>query len=1433
MSSSCGNDGCRLQGRWLSAWQAESLERCPACGANLRQVGAPPSAWPVEEFRAPLATAPYPVAVLLRALADAREPEAVASLVVQLLGATLRTHALIVASEYIQSRIRSEALTQSLERDLAINPALTAWPRFLRRAAEILEREGHEWFAPGLIAGFREFAGPGGADEALGGSLGLLLEWRNRLMHGALPGRESLEAELRVLWPDIAQLVRSLTWFEGVQMLQREGTVVWSLAGPRPRVLARAWPGGDASVCIVRADGMALGVHPWLLAGGEQLGENAIGELLTFDQWTGRQLQFVGAQGGRYRLLRPLRDWADAVASKRRLLQLAPQSLTPEALQERCRAWTARTLADLIHARKVLPGTHQPRQEVERHLRGFAESSTRLAVLAAAAGAGKTNVLASLVRSWEAEGRWVLFVRGEALASQDLLALLRAGLGLSEEVRARELAACCRAGEAALLLVIDGLNEAPERADLLASLAALLRETTRGDAGPPALRALVSWRSEDVSWTRKVLGNFERDDCYPSLERLESRDGTRAASGLEATLLGALGPAEVDALWKRLGRSDKGRFRPRFTPEDLRRHSPVSARALGHPLTLRTWLEVYSGHGLPVEASSQRLAVDWFDWLGRRSGDGGSLLADLARLLMAARTRRLSLQALFDDASLSEQLLRRDPRAPFRVLTEGLGLLVVTRVEGDAELVFTMDRWMEQVCGLVMAADIVEPNAACLIERLQSWAGWDAAAGIVGAALGAFVDRAGLLTLAEFVDLADGLTGSLRQEALEGAGRQMARSVLGGAGPEEVAAAVLEELTDADLEALGTCVEALGDEVAWESAERLLVRALDLESAQVPAARSVLLVRLAQVRHELGDQAGRIEALEAVEALPIDPGELVDVTDEARTGLALSYAALRSPKAIPAAEELVERALSRGGRESDDWRRAAEVFARVLFELDSQERAFALQMEVVAQEELVEEPDVGRLATALGRAATYAQARGSLAEALRLRKRAHALWVEAEGERGPAVAYSLGSIAWTLEDMGRSEAVAYRQRSLEISQELYGSRHPLVAAALENLGRALLETRGGDAALETLAAALDAHRDVFGAEHPSSLNALSRLAWAHQDARQDEVAIRLRREAVEGWLRAAGEVHPEVAKAMHALASTLTDSGEHDEALAWHERALAAMRKIHASDHSDLAESIANVGIVHFYAGRASDARPWLIESQQMLERIHGPTHPEVRVALLRTAVIERESGDPRAAIACYERALGQMRGVLHPGHPHVLAALRGLVPLVRSLDPPEDAIALQRELVAACKAVDSPDPEAVSDQQAVLARLLRDVGSFAEAEQLLLTVLVEREGRLGRNAAQVRLTRVRLAELALARDEPARALQELEALRSMPKLADEAPSEVAHSIPVLMAEVLLALGQSAKARAALDEARAFQASGQVDLLRRLDAVEAALEGQS
>ncbi len=239
------------------------------------------------------------------------------------------------------------------------------------------------------------------------------------------------------------------------------------------------------------------------------------------------------------------------------------------------------------------------------------------------------------------------------------------------------------------------------------------------------------------------------------------------------------------------------------------------------------------------------------------------------------------------------------------------------------------------------------------------------------------------------------------------------------------------------------------------------------------------------------------------------------------------------------------------------------VLAITYGELGDYVKSEAMYRQALSIEEKNLPPEHPTIATYLDNLAGVYRDLGDLAKAEPLLKRALAIREKTLGPDDLLVSASLNNIGNFHDDKGEyAEAEKAYLRSLEIREKKFkGNPHPWIAQSLYNLGD--LSWKAGDLTkAETyLQRSLAVSEKVFGADHPSITYSLTGLANVYRDTGNYEKAEPLYRRVISIYDATFGKEHPTKARILTGLATLYLAKGDLPSAISTQSEANAIAEK--------------------------------------------------------------------------------------------------------------------------------------------------------------------------------------------------------------------------------------------------------------------------------
>ena len=211
------------------------------------------------------------------------------------------------------------------------------------------------------------------------------------------------------------------------------------------------------------------------------------------------------------------------------------------------------------------------------------------------------------------------------------------------------------------------------------------------------------------------------------------------------------------------------------------------------------------------------------------------------------------------------------------------------------------------------------------------------------------------------------------------------------------------------------------------------------------------------------------------------------------------------------------------------------------------------------------------------------------------------------------------------------DALSFELEALEIAKRIHGSRHPKVAARLNNLAR--VKQAAGDlaGAFALYSEALRITKAAHGEMHPDVAATLNNMGLIRRLQGDVDGALQLYEEALRIKVATVGPTHPDVATTLNNVALVKRAKGELTTALGILEDAVRIQKAAYGEKHPDVAATLTNIGRIALEVGNIGLAQACLRESYQQRRELLGDKHPRTKKTLraLRKAL---NTAKPRLA---------------------------------------------------------------------------------------------------------------------------------------------------------------------------------------------------------
>jgi hypothetical protein len=310
----------------------------------------------------------------------------------------------------------------------------------------------------------------------------------------------------------------------------------------------------------------------------------------------------------------------------------------------------------------------------------------------------------------------------------------------------------------------------------------------------------------------------------------------------------------------------------------------------------------------------------------------------------------------------------------------------------------------------------------------------------------------------------------------------------------------------------------------------------------------------------------------------------------------------------------------------------------------------------------------------------FSKAAHSAAEPLL--QRALAIDEASYGSDHPNVATALNNLAQLLHDTNRlEEAEPLMRRALAIDEASYGIEHPNVAGSLNNLAQLLKATNRLADAETLMRRALAIDEASYGPDQPEVARDLSNLASLLYATNRLAEAEPLMRRVVWNFEISLGNEHPNVAAALNNLAQLLQATKRPAEAEPLMLRALAIDEASYGNDHPEVARDLNNLAALLQATNRLAEAEPLMRRALAIDVASYGNENPNVAIRLSNLASLLQATNRLAEAEPLMRRALAIDVASYGSEHPNVARNLNNLAALMKATNRLEEAEPLMRRM--------------------------------------------------------------------------------------------------------------------------------------------------------
>ncbi len=249
------------------------------------------------------------------------------------------------------------------------------------------------------------------------------------------------------------------------------------------------------------------------------------------------------------------------------------------------------------------------------------------------------------------------------------------------------------------------------------------------------------------------------------------------------------------------------------------------------------------------------------------------------------------------------------------------------------------------------------------------------------------------------------------------------------------------------------------------------------------------------------------------------------------------------------------------------------------------------------------------------------------------------------------------------------------ERSLEISEKVFGEKHPDTATSYNNLAVVYVRLGEYKKAKKLYERSLEIRECVLGEKHPDTASSYHNLAGVYVRLGEYEKAKKLYERSLEIREEVLGEEHPDTASSYHNLAGVYVRLGEYEKAKKLYERSLEIREEVLGEEHPDTASSYHNLAGVYVRLGEYEKAKKLYERSLEISEKVLGEKHPDTASSYHNLAGVYARLGEYEKAKKLYERSLEIREKVFGEKHPDTASSYNNLAGVYARLEEYEKGL--------------------------------------------------------------------------------------------------------------------------------------------------------------
>lgn len=1080
---------------------------------------------------------------------------------------------LIIASEFFNSQLKDKRMVALFQSALS-EPSFGSWNQYIRETIEYLKKENHIFFCPELVTHYENIVTKKGRKLYKGeiqyidsngdillkkqeaSAIGMLINFRNRYLgHGLTLDENSSQILWDQYFPIFKYLLDEMKFSENYPMFKHDHGETYLLNSADLRFVDKDTQ-SSGRVWLENVNGQSMNILPFFVVPGEVLiSKEEKEQILAYESYTGKTIKFFSPEGTE-------RHTSGKILEKLNLLlrdKLKEEPYTPITFSKDIFlsriAEENKILSDsFISEKKIIPGVYQHREEIEIKLREWIGARANIFFIAAEAGSGKTNLLTEIQKQYTEMGQPTLLIRAGRMEKSSFKNQVAYLLNIDESFDL-QMYTCIEGKQAApTFILIDGLNEAQNAESIWLEIIDWCKEITVG-----SIKFVITSRA-NTSAELERYKLTEEDTYFLYGENDENEKGLAS----HVFWLTPMNMKEMKGAWQNYVGSDKGRFRPLFSFDDIATFDRGVYNQINNPLVLRLFLEIFNGKPLPKKGTKH--VHIWQEWFKKFSIEEQSFLKILTDEVWLKGENDLLLDDLLKNEKITSYISSGLVNSPYARM-KNMGWVSRYTKNLNAYMGFSVEGSMIYLLGKKLQQQIQEIDYEYIKSILLN---------------GNKLQRSAIESF-------------LCEQALSGNLELVVKLI---DGENEFIKLCIQPLF-IYLKAFG--VEATVNKVLETPSEndwKVLLELDDkLDELQMHELRMNLLIQL--MPHNLLKK--RNELLLALKAIIIFD-----------KNISLKY------------YNRIDSDLSFLKDDAD----LLHALGKCEIYFENYEKALDYYDKCKEIKKITFGEKHPSLAKSYHNIGITLNKKGEFDKALEYYNKCLDIELSTFGEGHHYVAMSYNSIGTVLKNKNDYEkALEYYEKSLNIKLKIIGGAHPSVARSYHNIG-IIWDIKGDfDKALEYYNKSIAIELKTLGGEHPEVASSYTNIGSAWEDKGNYEKAIEYYDKCLAIELKTLGAEHTDVAFSYTNIGTAWKRKGDYNKALEYYVKCLAIQIKTMGVEHPDTASTYNNIGISLIKTGQLNKAFENLLTSSEIWKNSLGIENISTQSAINKTIEVAKEIG--------------------------------------------------------------------------------------------------------------------------------------------------------------------------------------------------------------